>query len=136
MDRDFSFSKKERLTERRTIKALFECETSFAHYPFRVYYMVGDDHSDQPLRAAVSVSKRIYKRAVDRNRLKRLTREAWRMNKGRLHSAMVQRNTSLVLMLVYTSAEMHDFSFISNKTREVVSKLLLILPGEDAAAPV
>jgi ribonuclease P protein component len=124
----YTFRKKERLARKKTIAALFESGQAFSLYPFRVFWKIVNTGTESPARLAVSVSKRSFKKAVDRNRIKRLTREAWRYNKHTLYRHLEKNNINLVLMLVYTQEEMPDYDLIEKKVEKVVSKLLLILP--------
>lgn len=79
--RKYTFPKEEKLTSEKLIKELFEKGSSFYLYPFKVFYM---PHPDQELRShqvLVTVSRRLFSRAVDRNLIKRRLREAYRLNK-------------------------------------------------------
>lgn len=125
----YTFSKEERLCSQKAISDLFDNGRSFPLQPFRVFWKVSETSLPYPSQVAISVPKKIFKRAVDRNRIKRLAREAWRHNKHILYEYLEQNNTHLVLMIVYTSAEMPQQEFVSQKVEEIVSKLLLILPS-------
>lgn len=124
----YTFRKKERLSSKKAIAALFDSGQAFSLYPFRVFWKIADAGTGSPARLAVSVSKRCFKKAVDRNRIKRLTREAWRHNKHILYKHLEENNINLVLMLVYTQEDMPGYDLIEQKVKKVVSKLLLILP--------
>lgn len=73
------FPKSERIKSKRLIEKLFSKGASFISYPFRVLYLEQED--DKPTQFAISVPKKKIKTAVQRNRIKRLTREAYRLNK-------------------------------------------------------
>lgn len=77
----FRFTKKERVTGEKRIEALFEKGRSFMSYPFRVVYLETTQSETAPLSILVSIPKRRIKSAVERNRMKRLAREAYRLNK-------------------------------------------------------
>ena len=128
MKTDYTFRKEERLSSRKSISNLFEFGNSFAIFPFRVFWAECDNISPFPAQTAFTVSKKLFKKAVARNRIKRLMREAWRHNKHILYDHLEQHNIKVVIMLIYTSKEMPQHDFISNKVSQVVSKLLLILP--------
>jgi len=124
----YTFHKEERLSGKKAIADLFDRGQAFTLYPFRVFWKVSDTRMPVPARVAVSVSKRLFKKAVDRNRIKRLIKEAWRLNKHTLYKGLDQNNIQLILMLVYTQEDMPGQELITKKVKEVISKLLLILP--------
>ncbi|NCO64584.1 MAG: ribonuclease P protein component [Flavobacteriales bacterium] len=82
MSLKFSFSKKEKLKSKKLIDALFVKGQSVSAYPLRLVYMPTTFSEDVLFKTGVSVSKRIFKHAIDRNRIKRLMREAYRLNKA------------------------------------------------------
>jgi ribonuclease P protein component len=77
----FTFKKEERLNKEKWIKELFEKGSSFHLYPFRVIYLPHPDPLHPVNQVLISVSIRNFKKAVDRNLLKRRIREAYRLNK-------------------------------------------------------
>ncbi len=86
-----SFPKKERMVSRLEIETLFGGARthSVVSHPLRLVYMLKErQQGDMPVRLLVSVSKRHFKHAVDRNRVKRQLREAYRKNKQLLYSAL------------------------------------------------
>jgi ribonuclease P protein component len=80
----FSLGKKERLSKESWIKELFEKGSSFYFHPFKVLYLPHPDPGSTINQVLFSVSKRQFRRAVDRNTIKRRLREAYRLNKSGL----------------------------------------------------
>ena len=80
----YSFKKKERLSRETWIQNLFEQGSSFYFHPFKVLYLPHPDPGSTTNQVLFSVSKRQFKRAVDRNTIKRRLREAYRLNKSAL----------------------------------------------------
>jgi ribonuclease P protein component len=80
----YSFKKQERLSKEIWIKSLFEEGSSFYFHPFKVLYLPHPDAGSTTNQVLFSVSKRQFKRAVDRNTIKRRLREAYRLNKSAL----------------------------------------------------
>ncbi|MDG3582974.1 MULTISPECIES: ribonuclease P protein component [Galbibacter] len=114
---DRSFSKEERLKNKILIGTLFSEGSSVSKYPLRLIYMRAQETEGAKLKAAVSVSKRSFKKAVDRNRIKRLVREAYRLNKH-LFIQSTGENPYL-FMLLYTGKEIPSFK----KLNSILQKL-------------
>src|SRR5688572_27071073 len=104
----FSFPKSERLNKKKSIQELFNKGSSFYLYPFRVYFQPAPDLSTN--QVLFSVSKRNFKRAVDRNQLKRRMREAYRLNK-----LSIQGATKFQIAYIYTSKELLPVNQIQEK---------------------
>jgi ribonuclease P protein component len=64
---------------------------------------------------AITVSKRNFKRAVDRNRIKRLMREAYRKNKSNFHKTLTNKNMQCALLLMYTGKMVPDYGEVEKK---------------------
>lgn len=112
-----TFSKSERIYKKKDIQELFSKSSSFYLYPFSVKYTQSDSISENSI--LISVSKRGFKKAVDRNLLKRRIREAYRTNKNQLNKA------GLNVAFVYTSKKQHDFSLIEGRMIKILQKLSL-----------
>jgi len=110
----FTFGKNERLCEKKSIGRLFKEGKHFFRYPFKVIVLPLEETTSVPAKVLISVPKRHFKKAVDRNRIKRLIRESYRK-----HKALLQENgpseASFLLAFIYTSSELHDYSFIEKK---------------------
>lgn len=76
-----TFRKEERLSKEKLIQELFDKGSSFYLFPFKVFFMPNPDQGIAFHQVVISVSKRNFKRAVDRNLIKRRIREAYRLNK-------------------------------------------------------
>ncbi|MES2397178.1 MAG: ribonuclease P protein component, partial [Bacteroidota bacterium] len=101
-----TFTKAERLSSKIEIDSLFGTGKSFNSAPFKVIWLekaVGDT----PVKTVISIPKRLFKRAVDRNRLKRLTREAYRKNKHLLYDDL--GNKKILLMFIFTSKTIIEY---------------------------
>jgi ribonuclease P protein component len=84
---------------------LFASRSGIHQFPLKVLYKVCDD-ADQPMQAGVTVSSRQFKKAVDRNRIKRLVREAYRLQKGELLEHLVLSGKKMILFFIYTGKEL------------------------------
>lgn len=111
----YTYNKDEKLKSQKAIEQLFAEGKSVSAYPLRMVYL---DNQTQ-LKVGVSVSKRNFKLAVHRNRVKRLLREGYRLNKNLLIDNKLDHYT---LMILYISKEMPDFKTIDKKMKALLSK--------------
>ncbi len=109
----YTFSKEERLCSKRLITLLFSKGSSFNLYPLRFVYYTEPGLTPAPTQVVISVSKRHFKRAVDRNRLKRQMREAYRLNK---HILFAEPDKAPALLgILYIGKEKKSFQSIQKK---------------------
>ena len=113
----FSFHKSERLKKEKQIKELFNKGSSFNLYPFRVVYLI---NSQDPLshQALFTASSRNFKKAVDRNKIKRRTREAYRLNKN-----MLPETPRLIIGFIYTAKKLEEHVIIEKAVAKALEKL-------------
>lgn len=111
----YTYNKDEKLKSQKAIEQLFTEGKSVSAYPLRMVYL---DNQTQ-LKVGVSVSKRNFKLAVHRNRVKRLLREGYRLNKNLLIDNKLDHYT---LMILYISKEMPDFKIIDKKMKVLLTK--------------
>lgn len=110
----FSYSKKEKLKSEKLIEQLFSEGKSVSAFPLRMVYLKTDFDDEVQFKTGVSVSKRNFKNAVDRNRIKRLLREAYRLNKACYFNNILG---SYALMILYISKDGTDFDSIDKKMK-------------------
>lgn len=119
-----TLGKDERIKSRTLVEKLFNGTEShsFSAFPIRVVYMPIDKDGDSPVKILVSVSKRHFKRAVKRNRIKRQIREAYRRNKNILLEALSQKggNQTIAIAFLWLSDDLY-------KSNDVESKVKLLL---------
>jgi ribonuclease P protein component len=119
-----TFKKEERLCNKKLIDGLFHNGSSFLCYPFRASWMLSDAGQQFPVQVLFAVAKKRYKRAVDRNLLKRLMREAYRLNKqSLLYSPLTDVDKRIVLSIGYIGKEISDYSFIEKKMLKLLAQL-------------
>jgi ribonuclease P protein component len=121
--RSYSFSKEEHLCRKKLIDELFARGSSFGLYPLRLIWLPAPAATTAPPQVLVSVSKRNFKRAVDRNYFKRLMREAYRLNKFRLTEAAGGHSVGL-LAIIYTGKEKKPFTLVEKKLISGLERLL------------
>lgn len=120
----FTFQKGERLKSRKTIGQLFTEGKSFISYPIRfVWVKMESPLSDFPLQMALTVPKRAFPKAVDRNRLRRRIREAYRLNKHSIYQQLDSPKEQYGVMLIYIARETLDFHQIEEGIKKGLRKL-------------
>ena len=118
---NFTYSKAEKLKSKTTIDLLFSKGKSVSKYPLRLVYLEGDFGEEFPIKMGVSVSKKHFKKAVDRNYFKRVLRETYRLNK---HLLWDNLTTPFSFMLLYQSKDQLSFEEINKKTIQLFEKFL------------
>ena len=98
----FTYSKKDKLKSKKLIEQLFSQGKAITVYPLRLIYLKTQFDDDAVLKTGVSVSKRLHKTAVARNRIKRLLREVYRLNKPLYFN---NSSTSYTFMILYLSKD-------------------------------
>jgi ribonuclease P protein component len=117
-----TFKKRERMVSLKLIESLFGggCSQSVAAFPLRAVYMLAERHSDgTPVQLLISVPKKRFKHAVDRNRVKRQVREAYRQHKDLLYQT-VPEDQCLLLAFIWLS----DDHWPSKEVEERVTSLM------------
>ena len=127
MTKVFTLSKQERLKSRKLIEQLFREGKSISIFPYRVLYLpvnVADTRLTATLQSGVAVSSKNFKKAVHRNKIKRLTREAYRLQKAGLQQKLTEAGQQLILFLIYTGKEIPDFLLVKEKVQVILEKLI------------
>lgn len=114
----FSYSKKEKLKSQKLIEELFSQGKSLTIFPLKLVYLKTTFDDGATMKAGVSVSKRNFKKAVDRNRIKRLLREAYRLNKTVYFNNI---SGSYALMILYLGKDGADFASIDEKMKTLLN---------------
>ena len=124
---NFTYSKAEKLKSKTTIDLLFSKGKSVSKYPLRLVYIEGDFGEGVSVKMGVSVSKKHFKKAVDRNYFKRVLRETYRLNK---HLLLDNLTTPFSFMFLYQSKDRLTFEEINIKTIQLFEKFLEALKTE------
>lgn len=118
----FSLKREEILKSRKSIESLFQSGKSVKAFPVLLVWQESSSFK-KANEAAFSVSKKRFKRAVDRNRIKRLMREAYRLNKHMLKDQAENEKTGLQIMFIYTGKTIPTFLEAEKKIIECMSRL-------------
>ena len=121
--KQFTYDKTEKLKSRKQIEQIFGEGKSFTVFPVKVLYLeVGGQ--DSRVKTGVGVSTRNFKKAVQRNRIRRLMREAYRTEKIPLHDHLEKNNKHAALFLLYIDKVMPEYVFLKEKMKLVVRRLV------------
>ena len=118
---NFTYPKNEKLKSKITIGLLFSEGKSVSKYPLRLVYYSGNLGESQNIKMGVSVSKKHFKKAVDRNYFKRVLRETYRLNK---HLLLDNMDKPYAFMLFYQSKDRLSYEDINTKTIQLFEKFL------------
>ncbi|PWS30128.1 ribonuclease P protein component [Pedobacter paludis] len=129
----YTFKKEERLCSRKYLDLLFKNGSSFLLYPFRISYIFIDLPADVQAQVVINVPKKRYKRAVDRNLLKRRIREAYRLNKQENFYNQLPTDKGLLLFSIqFVGKDKYEFEFIQKKLIATFKRFQnLIQPNEN-----
>jgi ribonuclease P protein component len=125
---DHRLTKEERLSSRKKLNALFTSGTSFVVYPVRFVWMVTSQDGPFPARAAFSASKRYWKRAVDRNLLKRRMRESYRVQKQILYQSALPPASQIILACLYIADKPSAFDTVNTSMAKGLQKIAKRVP--------
>ncbi|WP_224488129.1 ribonuclease P protein component [Robertkochia flava] len=118
---DRSFPRKEKLKSQKLIEAVFTEGSSVSKYPLKLVYRRAEFQEDTKVQIAVTVPKRRFKKAVDRNRIKRLLREAWRLGKWQW---IPELQKPYAMVFIYTGSDIPDFITMEKTIGKLMKKFL------------
>ncbi len=124
MSKIYTFTKEERLCNKKLIDELFHNGSSFLCYPFKVSWLIVEEPLQFPAQVLFSVSKKRYKRAVDRNLIKRRIREAYRLYKQQyLYTGLQDGEKKIIFSVGFIGKEISSYELIDKKMLKLLNEL-------------
>lgn len=120
----FSYNKFEKLKSRKQIELLFAQGKSISSFPVKVFYLPVDNSPLHPVQVGVGVSARNFKKAVDRNTIKRRLREAYRLHKLPLHEHLMAQQKSVTVFILWIDKQLPTTEALQDLMPAVVEKLI------------
>ena len=111
----------EKLKSKKLLDELFASGKKLNEYPIKLVYKQLNFDDDILIKTGVSAPKRNFKKAVDRNRIKRLLREGYRLNKYIIHDKLDKK---YICMFLYLGKEMPSFNDLNDKMIKLLNKLV------------
>ena len=119
-----TFKKSERLCSRILMDRLFQGGShSVSAYPLRAVFLPVETSEQAGISVLISVPKKRFHDAVDRNRVKRQIREAYRKHKHSLAEKMESQNKSLLIAFIYTSSQIESTAYIEKRMTRLLEKI-------------
>ncbi|MFK5889566.1 MAG: ribonuclease P protein component [Flavobacteriaceae bacterium] len=118
---DFTFRKQEKLKHKKLIEILFSEGKSISIFPLRIVFLENDHDGNKLLQVGFSVPKRLIKKAVDRNRIKRQLREVYRLNKKEFYQSIDKK---YIMMVVFMDDKKYDSSILNTKMINIFDKFI------------
>ena len=117
------FNKKEKLKSRKRIEQVFQEGKSMTLFPFKVWWML-QPAGESAVQVGFGAGSRHFKRAVDRNRIKRLGREAYRLQKQDLIDRLKEKELYMAVFFIYTGKDLPDYATVTQKIGVILQKLI------------
>ncbi len=122
IEKRLTFKKEEKLKSQKLIDLLFKEGISFSNFPFRVLYIFSEE-SVAPLQSGFAVSAKHFKKAVERNRIKRLMREAYRLQKNSLTEVLKNNGKFMAVFFIYTGNLIPEYVEVADKMKNALKRL-------------
>jgi len=121
---DQSFPKSEKITSKKVIKSVFRNGKQHYQYPLKIFFLDAQASTQEPpLKVLVSVPKKKFKKAVDRNKIKRQLREVFRLNKQQLLDRLQVSEKIARISIVYIAKKAEPYELINKSYQSIINQL-------------
>ncbi len=128
---DFSLGKEHKLCSTKIIDDVFDSGVHIKSYPFVAKFKEMVLPKDVSFQLVFSAPKRTFRKATERNRIKRLCKEAFRLQKNDLDAYLKSQNKQLAIFLVYTPREELGIQLLERRTEKLIKKIISQLESND-----
>ena len=118
----FTFPKKEKLKKKKRIEQLFNEGRSISQYPIRLIYLKTEPSQEAKVQAGMAVPKRNFKSAVKRNRIKRLLRESYRLNKDVVFNNI---EGNFAFLFLYLGKDLPSYHRVEDSMKQILQKFII-----------
>ena len=119
-----TFGKQERLKSSLAIQELLKNGQTISSFPFKIYWrQTADLHQGYPAKTAILIPKKKFRRAVDRNLMRRRIRDVYRRNKYLIYEPLEEKNMNIILVILFLSDEFISFEKLSAAICKLLGKL-------------
>ena len=124
--KNFSFGKSERLCSKKLIEELFSNNqvNKITEHPFLLLWKEAKIESDYPAQVLIIVSKKLFPKAVDRNKVRRQLRELYRLNKHFIYTTLDKHQKKVALLVMYKDSDIQETSVLSTHYNKLIEKLI------------
>ena len=119
-----TFGKEYKLCRQKLIDSVYKTGKVVKQYPFVVHYLEIEEKLDAPFQITISAPKRLFRRAHDRNRIKRLMRETVRRNKLIIENHIEKSQKNIIMFMVYTNKEEMPFTVLMKKNAQLFENII------------
>lgn len=120
----YTLKKSERLKKRDLIQRLFQEGKSMNKFPLKLLFLEADERLKHPALFGVTIPKKLFNKAVDRNKLKRRVRESYRIIKPELYKKLDALDKQFIFMFIYTSREKEEWKRIDSSVQYLLERFL------------
>lgn len=118
------YNANQKLKSKKLLEQVFAKGNTFLVFPVKVFFLLHANTGNTNLQAGVGTGKRNFKKATQRNRIKRVLREAFRLHKHALEQHLQQNNISMAVFLLFIDKEMPSSKVIDEKMKLIMQKLI------------
>jgi len=128
---NYRFGKEYKLCSKTTMDKIFADGNQLKQFPFVVKYTTTEETQQKSFQIVIAAPKRSFRFAYQRNRIKRITKEAVRLNKNDLETYLTSTNKQLALFLIYSSRDEFEVGILGKKINKLFNKIITQLKEDD-----